>query len=253
MEGPTPVSSLIHAATMVTAGVFLLIRCASIFVYAPAVLSLIVVIGALTSLFGAAVALVQTDIKKIIAYSTCSQLGLMFMGCGVLQNYISLFHLVNHAFFKALLFLCAGLIIRGLRGEQDVRYMGGLINKSRELYCLMLVASLSLMGVPFFSGYFSKEALINVTYLSGTWCGYFGYCCSLLTTLLTSLYSIRLLYFVFFGEFRGAKKKALTFVAIPNFIRPYLYFLGFGSIFSGFFLKVFFTGVGAHVFYRSNC
>ena len=253
MEGPTPVSSLIHAATMVTAGVFLLIRCSSLFIFAPDVLCCIIILGSLTAFFGATVAAVQKDIKKIIAYSTCSQLGLMFVACGELKFNIALFHLINHAFFKALLFLCAGLIIRGLQGEQDIRYMGGLRHKSPEIYYLMLVASLSLAGFPFMSGFFSKEALLSVLFLKldGS-LSVFVYILALFTTFLSAFYSMRLLLLVFYGDYRGSQKKLLRFDKIPDYLRSYLYVLFFGSLFSGYLLKSFFIGFNSQILEKSN-
>lgn len=161
MEGPTPVSALIHAATMVTAGIYLLIRTAPLFEYAPNVLLTAALLGGLTAVFAALVALVQFDLKKIIAYSTCSQLGYMVMACGTTNFALALFHLVNHAFFKALLFLGAGTVIHGFAGEQDVRKMGGL----RKIFPIGLVtmatASAALSGIPFFSGFYSKDAILG--------------------------------------------------------------------------------------------
>lgn len=161
MEGPTPVSALIHAATMVTAGVFLLIRSSPILEYAPNALIIVVIIGALTALFAATVGLVQNDIKKVIAYSTCSQLGYMVFACGLSNYSVSLFHLFNHGFFKALLFLSAGAVIHAMADEQDMRKLGGLIRSLPFTYSMMLIGSLSLMGFPFLTGFYSKDAILE--------------------------------------------------------------------------------------------
>lgn len=160
MEGPTPVSALIHAATMVTAGIFLVIRINKLFELAPITLQLLIIVGSLTAFFAASVALLQSDIKKIIAYSTCSQLGYMLTACGLSKYGIAFFHLFTHGFFKALLFLCAGALLHGMDDDQDLRRMGGLGRQSRYLYILMLIGSLSLTGFPFLSGFYSKELII---------------------------------------------------------------------------------------------
>jgi NADH-ubiquinone oxidoreductase chain 5 len=166
MEGPTPVSALIHAATMVTAGVFLIIRCSFIFEYAANILLLVLFIGGLTCIFSATVGLVQNDIKKIIAYSTCSQLGYMIFACGLSSYFVSFFHLINHAFFKALLFLSAGSIIHAINDEQDMRKMGNLIQLIPLTYSLMLIGSLSLIGFPFLTGFYSKDIILEISFLS---------------------------------------------------------------------------------------
>lgn len=163
MEGPTPVSALIHAATMVTAGIFLVIRLNLIFELAPVVLQLMIVIGASTALFAASVALVQNDIKKIIAYSTCSQLGYMLAACGLSKYGLAFFHLFTHGFFKALLFLCAGGILHGMHDDQDLRRMGALGSRTSFLYVILLIGSLALTGFPFLSGFYSKELIILST------------------------------------------------------------------------------------------
>jgi NADH:ubiquinone oxidoreductase subunit 5 (subunit L)/multisubunit Na+/H+ antiporter MnhA subunit len=161
MEGPTPVSALIHAATMVTAGVFLMVRFSNFFFFAEEVKPFIIFIGTLTTFFAATVALVQNDIKKVIAYSTCSQLGYMVTACGFDLYGFAFFHLAMHAFFKALLFLCAGSVIHALSDEQDIRKMGGLAYKLPVTFFCMLIASLSLAGFPFLSGFYSKESIRN--------------------------------------------------------------------------------------------
>jgi NADH-ubiquinone oxidoreductase chain 5 len=163
MEGPTPVSALIHAATMVTAGVFLIIRCSPIFEYAPRVLCVIAVWGGITALISGTIGAVQNDIKKIIAYSTCSQLGYMVLSCGLSFYNVSFFHLFNHAFFKALLFLSAGSIIHLMSNEQDIRKMGGLGVLSPFVYVNVILGSLALVGFPFLSGFYSKDLIIEIS------------------------------------------------------------------------------------------
>lgn len=175
MEGPTPVSALIHAATMVTAGVFLIIKCSPIFEYAPTVLTIITFVGALTAFFSATAGLVQNDIKKVIAYSTCSQLGYMIFACGVSSYHVSLFHLANHAFFKALLFLSAGSIIHSLSNEQDMRKYGGIMNLLPFTSIMLLIGSLSLMGLPFLTGFYSKDLILEIAYSKYTISGTFAY------------------------------------------------------------------------------
>jgi len=175
MEGPTPVSALIHAATMVTAGIFLILRCSYIFEYSTNVLPFMAIIGSLTSFFGAIVAVFQHDLKKIIAFSTCSQLGYMVTACGFSNYNGAFFHLSTHAFFKALLFLLAGVIIHGLINEQDVRRMGGLLSMFNLSYILFTVASLSLMGFPYLSGFYSKDFILEINIASNTNVGLFCY------------------------------------------------------------------------------
>jgi len=164
MEGPTPVSALIHAATMVTAGVFLIIRCSLLFEYASSIFLFLLLIGGFTAIFAAAVGLVQNDIKKVIAYSTCSQLGYMIFACGLSAYHISFFHLINHAFFKALLFLSAGSVIHALQDEQDMRKMGGLVKILPFTYTMMIIGSFSLMGLPFLTGFYSKEFILEIAF-----------------------------------------------------------------------------------------
>jgi NADH-ubiquinone oxidoreductase chain 5 len=175
MEGPTPVSALIHAATMVTAGVFIIIRCSPIMEYAPDILILIVFVGALTAFFAATTGLFQNDLKKVIAYSTCSQLGYMVFACGLSNYSVGMFHLVNHAYFKALLFLAAGSVIHALSDEQDMRKMGGLIKLLPYTYVMMLIGSLSLMGFPFLTGFYSKDVILELTYSKYTFTSGFAY------------------------------------------------------------------------------
>jgi NADH-ubiquinone oxidoreductase chain 5 len=244
MEGPTPVSALIHAATMVTAGVFLLARCSAIFEYCPTVLIIITIIGAFTAFFGATTALVQNDIKKVIAYSTCSQLGYMIFICGLSHYSIGIFHLFNHAFFKALLFLSAGAIIHAMNDEQDFRKMGGLRKILPFSYSAMVIGSFSLMGFPFLTGFYSKDAILEISFAKYTCISHFAYFMGSFTAFFTSFYSIRLIYLVFIV--RTNSFKSIIKNAHEPSIRMYfpLIFLLFGSIFFGYFFKDMFIGLG---------
>ena len=197
MEGPTPVSALIHAATLVTAGVFLVIRCSPIFEFSPNILFIIVLIGSLTALFSATVAIAQDDIKRVIAFSTCSQLGYMIFICGLSAYNISLFHLINHAFFKALLFLGAGSIIHSVVGEQDMRRFGSLIKLIPYTYSIMCVGFFALAGFPFLSGFYSKDLILEIAYSKYTLVGIFSYWLGSIGAFLTAFYSFRVLYFTF--------------------------------------------------------
>jgi NADH:ubiquinone oxidoreductase subunit 5 (subunit L)/multisubunit Na+/H+ antiporter MnhA subunit len=197
MEGPTPVSALIHAATMVTAGVYLMVRLAALFMLAPAVLDFAIIVGALTMIFGATTAFSQSDIKKIIAFSTCSQLGYMIVACGLAHFSVAFFHLVTHAFFKALLFLCAGIIIHSVDGEQDVRRLGAMRNQFPLVYVSFAIASAALMGIPFFSGYYSKDLIIGLACFTQTWVAYFAGDMAVHAAWFTSMYSMKLLLCVF--------------------------------------------------------
>src|SRR3989338_4400258 len=175
MEGPTPVSALIHAATMVTAGVFIIIRCSPLMEYAPTILLFITFIGSLTAFFAATTGLFQNDLKKVIAYSTCSQLGYMVFACGLSNYQVGFFHLINHAYFKALLFLSAGSVIHAVSDEQDMRKMGGLVNLLPFTYCMMFIGSLALMGFPFLTGFYSKDIILELTYSKYTLTSNFVY------------------------------------------------------------------------------
>jgi NADH-ubiquinone oxidoreductase chain 5 len=175
MEGPTPVSALIHAATLVTAGVFLIIRCSPLFEFAQTTLIFIVFIGGLTAFFAATVAVSQDDIKKVIAYSTCSQLGYMVFICGLSEYNLSMFHLVNHAFFKALLFLAAGSVIHSVSGEQDLRHFGKLTKFIPFTYSMMLLGFLSLAGFPFLSGFYSKDLILEISFSKHLFASTFSY------------------------------------------------------------------------------
>jgi len=196
MEGPTPVSALIHAATMVTAGVFLLIRFSVLFEYCPKILKIIIFLGCLTAFMSALIGSFQYDVKKIIAYSTCSQLGYMVVSCGLSNYTLGLFHLVNHAFFKALLFLSSGLLIAFL-GEQDIRKYNVFFNKTQILCLFFLVPNLSLCGFPFFSGAFSKELIIQYSKLNIILESNFIFNVLLLSAGFTTFYSFKLMYIIF--------------------------------------------------------
>ena len=199
MEGPTPVSALIHAATMVTAGIFLIVRLSPVFACSDLTLGVITVVGAVTCFFAAVIAILQNDIKKIIAYSTCSQLGYMFFACGVSAYPAAIFHLGTHAFFKALLFLGAGSVIHALSGEQDIRRMGGIWKKIPFTYSMMIIGTLALVGIFPFAGYFSKDLILDAAYAKNTELGMYAYFLGVLTVCCTAIYSIRLIFFVFHG------------------------------------------------------
>ena len=203
MEGPTPVSALIHAATMVTAGVFMVARCSPMFELAPTALLVVTYVGAITAFFAATVGLVQNDIKRVIAYSTCSQLGYMFFACGVSAYAAGIFHLFTHGFFKALLFLCAGSVIHAMSGEQDMRRMGGIWKKIPYTYTLMWIGSLALAGIPFFAGFYSKDMVLEAAYASDSTHGHIAYFLGVAAAFMTAFYSWRLLFLTFHGEPRA--------------------------------------------------
>jgi NADH-quinone oxidoreductase subunit L len=203
MEGPTPVSALIHAATMVTAGVFLVCRMSPLMEFAPTALAIVTVVGATTALFAATIGCVQNDIKRVIAYSTCSQLGYMFFAAGVGAYQVAMFHLFTHAFFKALLFLGAGSVIHAMSDEQDIRRMGGIWRKIPVTYFVMWIGSLALAGIPFFAGYYSKDAVLEVAYAAGSGAGFYAFVCGILAAFLTAFYSWRLLILTFHGKPRA--------------------------------------------------
>jgi NADH-quinone oxidoreductase subunit L len=200
MEGPTPVSALIHAATMVTAGVFMVARLSPLFELSPVALTVVTFFGATTALFAATIGLVQNDIKRIVAYSTCSQLGYMFVAMGVGAYSVGMYHLFTHAFFKALLFLCSGSVIHAMHHEQDIRNMGGLKNKIPFTYWMMVIGTLALTGFPFTAGYFSKDAIIEAAYAGKNPMAVYGFVCTVFAALLTSFYSWRLIFKTFHGK-----------------------------------------------------
>ena len=244
MEGPTPVSALIHAATMVTAGVFLVVRCSPIFEYSPLTLNIITVVGMTTAFFAATIALVQTDIKKIIAYSTCSQLGYMFFAAGVGAYNVAMFHLFTHAFFKALLFLGSGSVIHSFKDEQDINQMGGVYKKLPYTYAFMIIGTLALTGFPFLSGFYSKDAIIEFAYLRGNTVGYYAAGVGILTALLTSIYSWRLIFKTFHGNYNYQKSKIEEMHESPMVMLIPLFILAIGAIFAGFLFKDLFIGHG---------
>ena len=251
MEGPTPVSALIHAATMVTAGVFLVVRCSPIFEYSQFAMNLIAVIGMITALFAASVALVQNDIKKIIAYSTCSQLGYMFFAAGVGAYHIAMFHLFTHAFFKALLFLGAGSVIHSFQEEQDIRKMGGVWKKIPYTMILMLVGTLALTGFPFLSGFYSKDAIIEFAYLKDTSVGYYVSAVGIFTAFLTAIYSWRLFFKTFFGSYNNKSISIEKIHESPLVMIIPLIILAIGAILSGYYFKELFIGNNT-VFWKNS-
>jgi len=204
MEGPTPVSALIHAATLVTAGVFLIIRCSVIFENSV-ILPVVTLVGALTAFFASTVGLVQNDLKRVIAYSTCSQLGYMVFAAGLSAYSISFFHLVNHALFKALLFLSAGCIIHGISDEQDMRKMGSLVTIFPTSYTMILIGSLALAGFPFLTGFYSKDSILETALSKHSIFGNFAHLLGCLAALCTSFYSFRLIFLTFINPINTFK------------------------------------------------
>ena len=237
MEGPTPVSALIHAATMVTAGVFLVVRCSPIFEYSQVALNFIAVVGMVTAVFAASVALVQNDIKKIIAYSTCSQLGYMFFAAGVGAYHVAIFHLFTHAFFKALLFLGAGSVIHAFKDQQDIRRMGGVWKKIPYTWCLMLIGTLALTGFPFLSGFYSKDAIIEFAYFKNSNVGYYAMTVGILTAFLTAIYSWRLFFKTFHGKYNNSDLSIEKMHESPLVMLIPLIFLALGALFAGYAFK----------------
>jgi len=253
MEGPTPVSALIHAATMVTAGVFLVVRCSPIYEYSELALNVITIVGMSTAFFAATVALVQTDIKKIIAYSTCSQLGYMFFATGVGAYNVAMFHLFTHAFFKALLFLGSGSVIHAFKDEQDINKMGGVWKKLPYTYVLMIIGTLALTGFPFLSGFYSKDAIIEFAYLRGNTTGYYAAGIGIFTALLTSIYSWRLMFKTFHGEYNNKKVSIEDTHESPFVMLIPLILLSIGAVFAGFTFKELFIGYdGINNFWKDS-
>jgi NADH-ubiquinone oxidoreductase chain 5 len=248
MEAPTPVSALLHAATLVTAGIYLLIRVSPILEYSSSILLLITIIGASTALFAGTCGLVQNDLKRIIAFSTISQLGYMMMAIGLSQYNLALMHTINHAFFKALLFLGAGAVIHSFQDQQDIRKMGGLIKFLPFTYSVMLVGSLSLLATPFLTGFYSKDLILELAFSQYKFNGLYAYILGSLTAGITAFYSLRLLSLVFFS-FPNANKISYfkTHEANFNVILPLL-LLSLASIFVGFICKDLFVGIGTDFF-----
>ena len=251
MEGPTPVSALIHAATMVTAGVFMVARLSPLFELAPHAQDFVIFIGATTAVFAATIGLVQNDIKRVIAYSTCSQLGYMFVAMGVGAYSVGMFHLFTHAFFKGLLFLGAGSVITAMHHEQDMRHMGGLKDRIPFTYITMIVGTLALTGFPLTAGWYSKDAIIEAAFVSHSPMALYGYICTVGAALLTSFYSWRLIFKTFHGEphdrqhWRDAHESPMVML-IP------LGFLAFGSMFAGLVFKDIFVGHDVESFFGSS-
>jgi NADH-quinone oxidoreductase subunit L len=251
MEGPTPVSALIHAATMVTAGVFMVARLSPLFELAPNAQAVVMFFGATTAFFAATVGLVQNDIKRIVAYSTCSQLGYMFVAMGAGAYSVGMFHLFTHAFFKALLFLGSGSVIYAMHHEQDIRNMGGLWRKIPYTYAVMVIGTLALTGFPLTAGYFSKDAIIESAYVAHNPFAYYGFAMTVIAAGLTSFYSWRLIFKTFHGEPHDqhhyeAAHEAPTWMLVPNIA------LAVGAVFSGYPFKELFAGHGVEEFFRES-
>jgi NADH-quinone oxidoreductase subunit L len=251
MEGPTPVSALIHAATMVTAGVFMVARLSPLFELAPNAQAFVMFIGATTAFFAATIGLVQNDIKRIVAYSTCSQLGYMFVAMGAGAYSVGMFHLFTHAFFKALLFLGSGSVIYAMHHEQDIRNMGGLKDKIPYTYIVMVIGTLALTGFPLTAGYFSKDAIIESAFVSHNPFAFYGFLMTVIAAGLTSFYSWRLIFKTFHGEPHDqehyeAAHEAPIWMLIPIGI------LAAGSILAGFPFKELFAGHGVEEFFRDS-
>jgi len=244
MEGPTPVSALIHAATMVTAGIFLVARCSPMFEYAPTALVVVTIFGAMTAFFAATTGLVQNDLKRVIAYSTCSQLGYMAFACGLSNYSVGIFHLMNHGFFKALLFLSAGAVIHAVADEQDMRRMGGLAKLIPFTYCMIVIGSLALMGFPFLTGFYSKDIIIEVAYAKYTMSGHFAHWFGCMAAFFTAFYSFRLVYLTFIAKPMGSRTVIEHAHEVPLAMGIPLIVLSFGSIFLGFLTKDMVIGLG---------
>ena len=264
MEGPTPVSALLHAATMVTAGVYLIVRFSYLFELVESARNFCVIIGSITVLFGSLTALVQFDIKKIIAFSTTSQLGYMFVACGLSGYHIAMYHLVTHAFFKALLFLTAGVIIHSMNNEQDIRKMGQVKFFAPLTYLFMFTGFLSLSGTPFLGGFFSKDAIIELAYAGSSDFSYFAFFACLFGALLTGCYSVRVLYYVFFYKprvssvYKGFYDPSTKRFVVGDSIHDISYYnffvllpLFFGSIFAGYLFYDSFVGIGSNFWCNS--
>jgi NADH-quinone oxidoreductase subunit L len=252
MEGPTPVSALIHAATMVTAGVFLVVRLSPMFEYAPVAQTVVTVVGASTAIFAATVGMVQNDIKRVIAYSTCSQLGYMFFAAGVSAYSAAIFHLMTHAFFKALLFLAAGSVIHGMSNEQDMRKMGGIWHLMPVTYAVMWIGSLALAGVPFFAGYFSKDMILEAAFASGSAAGGYAFWLGIVAAALTAFYSWRLLFLTFHGKPRADADVMSHVHESPLVMLGPLVFLAVGAVFAGWLAYDAFVGEHMAAFWRAS-
>ena len=252
MEGPTPVSALIHAATMVTAGVFLVCRLSPMLEYAPFTRDVITVVGALTAIFAATIGLTQFDIKRVIAYSTCSQLGYMFFAAGVSAYPAAMFHLTTHAFFKALLFLGAGSVIHAMSDEQDMRNMGGIWHKIPFTYAMMWIGSLALAGIPFFAGYYSKDMILEAAYAAHTPIGNFAWVMGIVAAFLTAFYSWRLLMMTFHGKPRASAEVMSHIHESPLVMTIPLFILAIGAVLSGWMFYELFVGHHWYDFWRQS-
>ncbi len=252
MEGPTPVSALIHAATMVTAGVFLVARMSPFFELSPDAAMFVTVIGAITAFFAATVGLVQNDIKRVIAYSTCSQLGYMFVAMGVGAYGVGIFHLFTHAFFKALLFLGSGSVIHAMSDEQDMREMGGLQPHLKKTWAMMLVGTIALTGFPLTAGYYSKDAVIEGAFAAHTGVGTFAFVLLVIAALFTSFYSWRLMFMTFHGRPRATKEVMSHVHESPASMLVPLYVLAAGALLAGFAFKDYFVGHDEALFWGQS-
>jgi NADH-quinone oxidoreductase subunit L len=252
MEGPTPVSALIHAATMVTAGVFLMARMSPVMEYAPVALAIVTIVGASTAIFAATIGCVQNDIKRIIAYSTCSQLGYMFFAVGVGVYQAAIFHLFTHAFFKALLFLGAGSVIHAMSDEQDIRKMGGIWTKIPVTYAVMWIGSLALAGIPLFAGYYSKDMVLEVAYAAHTPQGMYAFVLGLLAAFLTAFYSWRLLIMTFHGKPRADHHTMEHVHESPAVMLVPLLLLSVGAVVTGFLFYPLFVGDEQAAFWNGS-
>jgi NADH-ubiquinone oxidoreductase chain 5 len=251
MEGPTPVSALIHAATLVIAGVVLMIRCSILFENSESVLTIVSIVGSITAFFAASVGLFQNDLKRVIAYSTCSQLGYMVFIIGLSNYSVSLFHVANHAIFKALLFLSAGCIIHGLGDEQDLRKMGGLIGIFPVSYIMIFIGSAALIGTPFLTGFYSKDCILEIAIGKYNYIGNFCYFLGCSAAFCTSFYSFRLLFLTFINPTNSFKSSIQSaHEADIKMIIP-LIFLGLGAIFYGFLSRDLMIGLGS-LFYNNT-
>ncbi len=246
MEGPTPVSALIHAATMVTAGVFLIVRSSPLYEYATTILEFVAILGASTAFFAATIGLVQNDLKRVIAYSTCSQLGYMVFACGLSNYSVAIFHLANHAFFKALLFLGAGSIIHAVADEQDMRKMGGLKNLIPFTYSMMVIGSLALIGFPFLTGFYSKDLILEVAYAKYSEAGHYSYYLGTIGAFFTAFYSTRLVYLTFLSLPNGYKSVIKNAYDSSYQICVALGCLAVPSMFIGFYTKDMIVGLGTN-------
>ena len=252
MEGPTPVSALIHAATMVTAGVFLVARLSPLYELAPNAQAVVALIGAVTAFFAGTVALVQNDIKRVIAYSTCSQLGYMFVAMGLGAYGVGMFHLFTHAFFKALLFLGAGSVIHAMNGEQDMQRMGGLAGHLRITWLLMLIGTLSLTGFPLTAGYFSKDAIIEAAFAHHGPVSFLCFWLLVISALFTAFYSWRLVFLTFHGRPRAAPDVMGHAHESPPVMLVPLYLLALGSLFAGLVFREYFIGAEESLFWSTS-